>query len=152
MDLWNICGITYLDTVTETLMASWIYPGSRVLATIIYHLESVQADQYAAPDIDSPCNGKYVGVLTENQRALLTLLELSRSRHTALHDELELKFGANTNLTPEHRALHVMETVLVGLLGEDLVHTYPEIHEQPTIIDRDWQLFIVPSEETEEAA
>jgi hypothetical protein len=103
-------------------------------------LVTTTPDQYEAPDDTAPRGAHLVGVATNNQKALKTLILWSHREHIALHHLQGLPFGLNKNVSADHRFLHVAIDVLEELLDEDVTQTFPDL-KGSYMIDRHWNVY-----------
>ncbi len=112
-----------------------------MLGEALNELQGMTPEQFRAPEIDAPKSAHFVGVATDYQRALTTLIDDANRMHTKLHRAIGLPGGAHANLPIEHRRLHVTINVGEKLLFEDLTQTFSKLGAKTVFIDRNWHVY-----------
>lgn len=125
-------------------METSTYSGPQILERLTRLLAEVSSEQFRAPDYPKPPRARFVGMATENQKALVTLRETILAKHEALHLENNMRFGGHVGLPLEHQMLHAGHLVLETLLTVDLSNTFKELSDDvPYYIDRNWKVYVV---------
>lgn len=138
---------SYFERLGEirTLTESDQYLASGLLEGVAMLLETFTPDNFTAPEREPPRGRRYVrvGELTDNQKALWSLVDHVGCCHEELHAALRMPFGFNPNVSMEHRFYHVAISIARDLLSEDLEQTFPELGRNAAIIDKHWNVYQV---------
>ena len=125
-------------------MASLVPAAEEMLAYALQRLQAITPEQFEAPDDEEPEEPiHFMGYATDAQRAMSTLLKQVNREHEALHEAVNLSFGAHPNLPMNHRKLHTTINVVEELLYEDLTQTFEPVGEREVYIDDQWRVYWV---------